>query len=218
MVTTEQRRTVVSYVESSAELATLAGAPLSERRTCRYVGVHRALCRYVAQRLDDDALRERIKTFAAERPRWGVPRLVWRLHRDGWPDNHKPIERICREEGLAVRRRTKKRVARPRVIKPAVTLPNERWSMDFARDTLADGRVFRAFTLVDDCTRECPVIEVDTSLSRGRVVRVLDRVAIARGLPTSIACDNGPAGRLAMQGSRQSLSAGRSMPRRITAA
>jgi hypothetical protein len=42
--------------------------------------------------------------------------------------------------------------------------------MDFVRDTLADGRVFRAFTLVDDCTRECPVIEVDTSLSGGRVV------------------------------------------------
>jgi putative transposase len=35
--------------------------------------------------------------------------------------------------------------------------------VDFVRDTLADGRVFRAFTLVDDFTRECPVIEVDTS-------------------------------------------------------
>lgn len=184
MVTTEARRTVVTYVERSADI--------SERRACRYTGVHRALCRYAARRPDDCALRERIKTLAAERPRWGVPRLVWRLHRDGWPDNHKRIERIYREEGLAVRRRSKKRVARPRVIKPTVTSPNERWSMDFVRDTLADGRVFRAFTLVDDCTRECPVIEVDTSLSGERVVRVLDRVAITRGLPTSIVCDNGP--------------------------
>ena len=184
MVTTEARRTVVTYVERSADI--------SERRACRYTGVHRALCRYAARRPDDCALRERIKTLAAERPRWGVPRLVWRLHRDGWPDNHKRIERIYRGEGLAVRRRSKKRVARPRVIKPTVTSPNERWSMDFVRDTLADGRVFRAFTLVDDCTRECPVIEVDTSLSGERVVRVLDRVAITRGLPTSIVCDNGP--------------------------
>ena len=184
MVTTEARRTVVTYVERSADI--------SERRACRYTGVHRALCRYAARRPDDCALRERIKTLAAERPRWGVPRLVWRLHRDGWPDNHKRIERIYREEGLAVRRRSKKRVARPRVIKPTVTSPNERWSMDFVRDTLADGRVFRAFTLVDDCTRECPVIEVDTSLSGERVVRVMDRVAITRGLPPSIVCDNGP--------------------------
>ena len=184
MVTTEARRTVVTYVERSADI--------SERRACRYTGVHRALCRYAARRPDDCALLKRMKKLAAERPRWGVPRLVWRLHRDGWPDNHKRIERIYREEGLAVRRRSKKRVARPRVIKPTVTSPNERWSMDFVRDTLADGRVFRAFTLVDDCTRECPVIEVDTSLSGERVVRVLDRVAITRGLPTSIVCDNGP--------------------------
>ena len=178
MVTTEQRRDVVTYVKQTAATTGTAidaaiDAAISQRRACRYVGVHRALCRYVVQTPGDDALRERIKTLAAERPRWGVPRLVWRLHRDGWPDNHKRIERIYREEGLAVRRRTKKRVARPRVVKPAVTAPNERWSMDFVRDTLASGRVFRAFTLVDDYTRECPVIEVDTSLSGDRVCACL---------------------------------------------
>lgn len=145
MVTTEARRAVVTYVERSAKF--------SERRACRYVSVHRALRRYVVTRASDEALRERIKTLAVECPRWGVPRLVWRLHRDGWPDNHKRIERIYREEGLAVRRGTKKRIVRPRVVRPAVTAPNERWSMDFVRDTLASGRVFRAFTLVDDCTR-----------------------------------------------------------------
>ena len=177
MVTTEQRRDVVTYVKQTA---TTTDAAISQRRACRYVGVHRALCCYVVQTPDDDALRERIKTLAAERPRWGVPRLVWRLHRDGWPDNHKRIERIYREEGLAVRRRTKKRVARPRVVKPAVTAPNEPWSMDVVRDTLASGRVFRAFTLVDDCTRECAVIEVGTSVCGDRVVRVLERIACTR--------------------------------------
>jgi putative transposase len=64
--------------------------------------------------------------------------------------------------------------------------------MDFVRDTLADGRVFRAFTLVDDYTRECPVIEVDTSLSGDRIVRVLDRLRVVRGLPRVLVCDNGP--------------------------
>jgi putative transposase len=47
-------------------------------------------------------------------------------------------------------------------------------------------------TIVDDCTRECPVIEVDTSLGRLRVRRVLDRMAIERGLPEAIVVDNGP--------------------------
>lgn len=36
------------------------------------------------------------------------------------------------------------------------------------------------------------MIEVDTSLSGECVVRILDRLAITRGLPLSIVCDNGP--------------------------
>ena len=51
------------------------------------------------------------------------------------------------------------------------------------RDTLGDGRVFRALTVVDDFTRECPVIEVDTSLTGERVARVLNRVASRGGCP-----------------------------------
>jgi putative transposase len=47
-------------------------------------------------------------------------------------------------------------------------------------------------TMVDDYTRECPVIEVDTSLGGLRVGRVLDRVAAERGLPEAIVLDNGP--------------------------
>jgi len=47
-------------------------------------------------------------------------------------------------------------------------------------------------TLVDNHTRECPVIEVDTSLGGLRVCRVLDRVAAEQGLPEAIVLDNGP--------------------------
>src|SRR6266581_8325970 len=47
-------------------------------------------------------------------------------------------------------------------------------------------------TIVDDCTRECPAIEVDTSLGGLRVRRVLDRIASERGLPEAIVLDNGP--------------------------
>jgi putative transposase len=47
-------------------------------------------------------------------------------------------------------------------------------------------------TLVDDYTRECLGIEVDTSLGGLRVCRMLDRVAAERGLPEAIVVDNGP--------------------------
>jgi transposase InsO family protein len=53
-------------------------------------------------------------------------------------------------------------------------------------------KVIRMLTAVDDCTRECPAIEVDTSLGGLRVRRVLDRVAAERGLPEAIVLDNGP--------------------------
>ena len=51
---------------------------------------------------------------------------------------------------------------------------------------------FRALTVVDHYTRECPVIEGDLSLPGTRVVRVLDRLAEERGLPAAIRVDNGP--------------------------
>jgi transposase InsO family protein len=64
--------------------------------------------------------------------------------------------------------------------------------MDFVSDALADGRRFRCFTLVDDFTRECPAIAVDTSLTAARIIRVLEQLAATWGLPRGIVCDNGP--------------------------
>lgn len=64
--------------------------------------------------------------------------------------------------------------------------------MDFVLDTLRDGRSFRAFTIVDDFTREAPVIEVDLSLSSERIVRVPEQLRHQRGLPKVIICHTGP--------------------------
>ena len=64
--------------------------------------------------------------------------------------------------------------------------------MDFVSDCVSAGKVIRMLTIVDDCTRECPVIEVDASLGGLRVRRVLDRMASERGLPEAIVLDNGP--------------------------
>ena len=127
-----------------------------------------------------------------EHPRWGCPRLAWLLGREGRRDNYKRIERLYCAEGLAVPRRRRKRVGTPRRIPLAApTAANERWSMDFVRDTFTSGRAFRALTIVDDCTRECPAIEVDTSLPAVRVVVVLDRLAESYGTPGTIVVDNG---------------------------
>jgi putative transposase len=64
--------------------------------------------------------------------------------------------------------------------------------MDFATDSVVTGRRFRALAIIDDYSRECPTIEVDTSLGGARVVDVLERLADTRGLPKVITMDNGP--------------------------
>jgi putative transposase len=82
------------------------------------------------------------------------------------------VYRLYREEGLAMRIRARRRIRwREPVVSPAASRPNECWSMDFLSDCVSTGRVIGMLTVVDDCTRECPAIEVDTSLGGMRVRR-----------------------------------------------
>ena len=185
MVTPAQRRAVVAQARATAAL--------SERRACRYFGVSRSVVQYATVRDPQTALREALRTLAVAKPRWGSPRLTWRLRRDGHVVNHKRIERLVREEHLLVGQRPRrKRVAVARVPSRLPTGPDERWSMDFMRDTLADGRPFRVWTIVDDATRECPLLLVDRSLPARRVVDALDAMLMVRAAPRAIVCDNGP--------------------------
>ena len=166
---------------------------LSQRRACRLADLNFSTWQYEPRRQQRPGLRERIKELAALRRRFGYRRLHALLRRDGWRVNHKAVHRIYVEEGLQVRKRKRKRVSQaercPMLVPRA---PNERWSMDFQHDLLATGQRFRTLNIVDDFSRECPAIEVDTSLPGVRVVRVLDRLAETRGLPLEIVLDNGP--------------------------
>jgi putative transposase len=145
---------------------------------------------YQPHRQDDTTLRNRLRELAGQRKRFGSPRLHIMLKRENLVVNHKRTERIYREEGLALRRkRRRKGAAGARMVIPAPEKPNQKWSMDFVTDSIVTdsivtGRRFRALAIVDDYSRECPAIEVDTSLGGRRVVSVLDRLAdmrVARG-------------------------------------
>jgi len=50
-------------------------------------------------------LRIRLKELAEERRRFGRPRLLTLLRREGWVVNHKRVERVYRQEGLSLRQR-----------------------------------------------------------------------------------------------------------------
>jgi putative transposase len=171
----------------------VASLGLSVRKACLLVDLSRTAYGYHPQREDDSRLRQRLKELAAQRKRFGSPRLHILLKREGLVINHKRTERIYGEEGLALRKKRRRKVAAgTRIPIAAPEKPNQKWSMDFVTDSLVTGRRFRALTIVDDYTRECPAIEADTSLGGRRVVSVLERLGEMRGLPEVITVDNGP--------------------------
>jgi putative transposase len=165
---------------------------VSQRRACRIIGVDRASMRYRARRTDDTALRQRLRELAHARRRFGYRRLHVLLRREGQLVNRKRVYRLYREERLTVRRRSgRKRALGTRAPMIVPTAPNQRWSLDFLADQMADGRRFRILAVVDDCTRECLALVADTSIPGLRVARELDKILARRGRPTTIVSDNG---------------------------
>ena len=184
-MTAAARREAASYLQASYQV--------SQRRAGRLLSLSNSSLRYRSRRPEAADLRQRLRELAVERPRYGYQRLWVLLRREGWQVNHKRIYRLYREEGLKLRKRRRRARAQvERVPLPLPTRADERYSMDFMRDTLAAGRVFRTLNIVDDYTRECLAIEVDTSLPGARVVRVLERLAAMGRQPLHIVVDNGP--------------------------
>jgi putative transposase len=164
----------------------------SQRRACVLIGMEPKTYRYASTPDEDNALRERLRRLAAERRRFGYRRLHILLRREGIELNHKKLFRIYREERLTVRRRGgRKRALGTRAPMTLPQGPNQRWSLDFVSDVLADGRRFRVLVVVDDFTRECLALVVDTSLSGRRVARELDAIVATRKKPLMIVSDNG---------------------------
>ena len=184
MVSPRLRRQAVVVMRSEVAV--------SERRACGLIELHRATYRYQSRRPEDVRLRTRLRELAEVRRRFGYRRLQVLLVREGWQVNHKRIYRLYVEEKLSLRRKRGRKRSAVRQPLPEPVAPNQVWSVDFMTDALSSGRRFRTLNIVDDYTRECLAIEVDTSLGGVRVVRVLEGLKQTRGLPRQIRSDNGP--------------------------
>lgn len=149
--------------------------------------------RYRSRKDPQLGLRGKLKELASTHVRYGYRRLTVLLRRQGWKVNAKRIYRLYTEEGLIVRTKQRKKIARrQRGAVPAAIRPGQRWSMDFISDRLADGRGFRILTVVDQFSRECVLLEAERSMSGAKVAEALQRVIEGEGTaPESITCDNG---------------------------
>lgn len=166
---------------------------MSERSACGTIELSRTVYRYEPLPNRDVEIQETLGQLAGTHPEMGFGKFFSMIRRQGKTWNHKRVHRVYCEMKLNKRRKHKRRLPTrnpaPLSVPDAV---NECWSADFMSDALWDGRRFRTFNVVDDCNREALGIEIDLSLPAQRVVRVLDQIALWRGLPRRLRIDNGP--------------------------
>src|SRR5438445_997194 len=115
--------------------------------------------------------------------------------KQGWT-SHRAVEKSgaapFREAGLMLRRKKRKHCVREGKPLVARTAANQEWALDFVHDAVECGRAIRVLSVVDAYTRECLVLEVDTSFASPRVTRVLDASVGESGQLLAMRCDNGP--------------------------
>jgi putative transposase len=181
-------------VKREAVMAMLENTKISGRRACLLVGLSRTVLHYQSEaRPENEQLQSRMVALAGERRRFGYRRLHALLRREGVEANHKWIFRLYQGAGLAVKRRRKRQavtVEREQLALPS--RPNEVWSMNFVSDALANGRRIKVLTIVDDFTKESVDLVAEHGISGRHVVRVLERAAQFRGMPSAIRTDQGP--------------------------
>ena len=134
-------------------------------------------------------------TLAARWKRFGYRRInIMLMRKYGIHINHKKAYRLYKEANLSIHKRSKKKHYEKRGMpsREHLSLPNDRWSMDFVTDVTRFSRNFRVFTLMDEVTRESLTLEAASSMGGAAVAMYLDKVALFRGYPKEILTDNGP--------------------------
>jgi len=162
---------------------------------CRCIGLSRAAyyrTSVIASDRDADVITA-LNALIERHPRWGFWKSRKALRRLGYPWNHKRVYRVYCELRLNQKRRAKRRLPL-RIKQPLLTpeRPNQVWSADFMCDTLCSGNRFRTFNVIDDFNRECLAVEIDSSITGRRLIRVFERLKSERGLPDTLRVDNGP--------------------------
>nr|WP_231672127.1 IS3 family transposase [Ralstonia pseudosolanacearum] len=186
------RKKVVSAPSRRDVVRHMIHRGLSERRALRVIGMSASAYRYEPAPDRNQALREQIIDLAQRHRRYGSGMIYLKLRQAGVQVNHKRVERLYAQAGLQVRRRKRKKVPasdRQPLGRPLVA--NQVWSMDFVFDRTAEGRVIKSLTVVDDATHEAVAIVPERAIGGQSLTRILDHLALHRGLPQAIRTDNG---------------------------
>lgn len=180
MVTPAQRHDVLKQLTSKG---------LSQRSACRWSGISRSAARYRLRQVVQDA-----QSLAAMQPvMTRYPRFGYRRVAVLAQLSFKRVWRLWKQQGFTVQ---PARARRPRAIRrderpQQATYRNHVWTYDILFDRLADGRVFKTLSILDEFTRECLAIHVAPSIRAGDVLAVLQRTMQHHGRPQFLRSDNG---------------------------
>ena len=164
-------------------------------RSCACVGLARSA--WYAPPLDwtvrDAEVIAALARSVEDHPSRGFWKCCVLLRRQHPQWNPKRIYRVYRAMRLNLRRPARRRLPkRERVALYVPRLPDTVWSADFMSDAMACGRRFRTFNVTDDFNREALHIEIDTSITSARLVRIFEQLKAEQGLPQVLCTDNSP--------------------------
>jgi len=189
MVGPARKREAVEHVQNRLQT--------SERRACQSLGQPRSTQRYRSRcPEEEDHLVQEIRRIARREPRAGYRTVTRYLRREGWRVNVKRVHRVWKQEGLKVPPKVRKRRRLGRSANGAQRRRAEHinhvWSYDFVHDRTERGTRLKWLPVLDEYTRECLSLEVESSITAADVVATLDRLVQERGAPQFIRSDNGP--------------------------
>ena len=169
---------------------------VSVRRACQVLGIPRSTYHYRCEvSCDEEPLTARIIELALQYGRYGYRRITALLQAEGWPVNHKRVERIWRQEGLKVPQRQPRRrrlwLNDGSCVRLQPQYPDHVWSYDFLLHHTHDGRKFRILTILDEYSRQCLAIDIGRKMNHESVLFRLTDLFTRRGIPTYIRSDNG---------------------------
>ena len=145
---------------------------------------------------DEPWLVDRMIELATAYGRYGYRRITGLLRGEGWPVNHKRVERLWRREGLKVPQKQPKRgrlwLADGSCVRRRPAYRHHVWAYDFVADRTHDGRPLKLLTVVEEYSRECLAIVVARRLRSIDALETLAALFVTHGVPAHIRSDNSP--------------------------
>ncbi|MDB6122324.1 MAG: family transposase, partial [Pedosphaera sp.] len=191
----ELKKVVSPAARRRAARYLVTGRKCSARQACQTLGLARStFYRPVAVNQRAERLARRIRALSRQHPRYGYRLITQLLRREGWAVNRKRVQRVRRQAGLQVVRKSRKtrRPRGPQAERARAARPHEVWSYDFIHDRLENGVGVKMLTVLDEFSRECLGILVARSITAAGVIGFLEMLILKHGAPENARSDNGP--------------------------